>query len=190
MDTKDEISVTNTKVNFGNRCQLVKQYRRDLHGAGNQLCCRPVQSQSIFKSNQHTKVNSKSLLWAGKHILHPFYLYSIFYPHTGGVANLQHSEKKQQSIEDRSLQVLHSLFLASQPLTLVGVKQASFRDDLLLPLFLGKKTNQRKLTHFVVLVFVKNKLFLILFSAEHHSFQQPLCISDKQCVGQATNSSF
>lgn len=103
------------------------------------------QSQNTFKSNRHTKVNSKSLLWAGKHILHPFYLYSIFYPYSGGTANLQHSEKKQWGIEDRSLQVWHSLFLASQPLTPVGGKQASFRDDIFLPLFLGKKTKPEKI---------------------------------------------
>lgn len=49
---------------------------------GEQLCCRPTQSVIyIFISNQHTKINSKSLLWAGKHILHPFYPYSFLPPH-------------------------------------------------------------------------------------------------------------
>lgn len=55
----------------------------------------PPNKSYTFKSTQHTKVNSKSLLWAGKHILYPFYPYSIFYPHDGGLASLQHSEKKQ-----------------------------------------------------------------------------------------------
>lgn len=44
--------------------------------------------------SQPTQVNSKSLLWVGKHILHLFYPYSIFYPHIRGMATLLHSGKK------------------------------------------------------------------------------------------------
>lgn len=61
----------------------------------NNFVVGPPNKSYISKSTQHTKVNSKSLLWAGKHILYPFYPYSIFYPHNGGLAGLQHSEKKQ-----------------------------------------------------------------------------------------------
>lgn len=80
--------------------------------------------------------------------------------------------------------------LVSQPWAQVGVKYAYFRDDILLPSSWGKKKIKEKIDKLCSLVFVKNKLFLILFSAKLHSFQQPSHISDKQCIGQAFNSSF
>lgn len=65
------------------------------------------------------------------------------------------------------------------PRTPVGVELASFRDGILLPFFLGGKIRE-KTDKLVVLVFVKDKLLLILFSAKLHAFQQPLYISNKQ----------
>lgn len=88
--------MTETKVNVGYRCELVKQYKMDLQWEWNNLVVNPPNQPDKYVQMYSTyQVNSKSLLWAGKHILHPFYPYSIFYPHTGGMANLQHSAKKQ-----------------------------------------------------------------------------------------------
>lgn len=156
---------------------------------GEQLCCRPTQSVIyIFISNQHTKVNSKSLLWAGKHILHPFYPYSFLPPHgrDGNAATCW----RETIVHLRLCTVGVSLptpwypshgdsWVSSKPLS-----EMTFCYPLL-----GEKNQKRKLINFVVLVFVKNKLFL-LFSAKPHSFQQPSHISVKQCIGQALNSNF
>lgn len=68
-------------------------------------------------------------------------------------------------------QVSDTLFLV------VPTTGTTFKIDILLPLFLGKNKSKRK---FVVLVFVKNKLFLILRSVKLHSFQLPSHISDNE----------
>lgn len=114
-----------------------------------------------------------SSLWAGKHSTSLIALFHCSPQHwrDGKSATLKRNNSAFRTAHCRCLTPYSP---ASQPLTLVGVKPASFRDDILLPFFMEK--NQRKLINFVVLVFVKNKLLLISFSANfilsnnHHTF--------------------
>lgn len=143
----------------------------------------------IFSNLKHTKVNPKSLLWAGN-ILHPFHPFSTFYPHTGGMASLPLQRETIVHLRLRTVGVsLPTPWHPGHWHEWVSSKTLS-EMTFCYPLLGKKNKSKRKLINFAVLVFVKNKLFLILFSAKRHSFQQPSHISDKQCIGQALNSSF
>lgn len=102
---------------------------------------------------------------------------SMFYPHTGEMSNLQHSKRNNRGFKNAHCRCSTPYFLASQRLALVGVKQASFRDDISLSLFFGKNKSKTKLINFAVLVFVINKAVPsfcsrqnFILSNSHHTF--------------------
>lgn len=168
-----------TKFSVGIRDQLIKWYKWAFMEQSDS-CCRSGQSTWQFFHVYSTYQRQLQILTVGRKAYSTSFL-SLFHPcSTPTLERCQICntlKRNNRGFKNAHCRCSTPYFLASQRLALVGVKQASFRDDISLSLFFGKNKSKTKLINFAVLVFVINKAVPsfcsrqnFILSNSHHTF--------------------